>query len=124
MAFMGKIVWNIGFGDLPTRGEDERASLQRVRTHGGVAPECLMPRVPFLQLRSRMQRESAWKHGNMDFLAEPDHRSSHKCHEVLAANQAAETPDVGIKYPQIRGVALTPEHPLRKGRHRFAVTSH
>ena len=29
MAFMGKIVRNIGFGDLPTRGEDERASLRR-----------------------------------------------------------------------------------------------
>ena len=121
---MGKIVWNIGFGDLPARGEDERASLQRVSTHGGVAPECLMPRVPFLQLRSRMQRERAGKRGNMDFLAEPDHRSSHECHEVLAANQATEAPDVGIKNSQIGRVALTPKQPLSEGWHGLAVTTY
>src|ERR1700722_20196100 len=95
-----------------------------MRTHGGVAPECLMPGVPFLQLRSRMQRECAGKHRNMDFLAEPDHRSSHECHEVLAANQASEAPDVGIKNPQIGRVALTPEQPLSEGWHGLAVATH
>src|SRR6266566_7870160 len=123
MALVGKIIGNIGFVDLSARREDERASLQRVRSHRGVAPECL-PRVPFLQSRSRMQRERPWKYGNMDLLAEPDHCRSHKGHEVLATNQAAETPDVGVKYPEIGRVALTPKQPLSEGWHGFAVTTH
>ena len=60
----------------------------------------------------------------MDLLAEPDHRSSHKCHEALAANQATEAPDVGIKNSQIGRVALTPKQPLGEGWHGLAVTTH
>src|SRR6185437_10863464 len=45
-------------------------------------------------------------------------------HEVLAANQATEAPDVGIKNPQIGRVALTPKQPLSEGWHGLAVTTH
>ena len=68
---MRKIVGNIGFVDLPARGEDKRAGLHRVRAHGGVAPECLMPGVPFLQLRSGMQRERAGKYRDVNLFASP-----------------------------------------------------
>src|ERR1700730_16831866 len=121
---MGEIVGNIGFGNLSARREDERACLQRVRPHGCMPPECLMPGVPFLQLRSGMERKRAWKHRDMDFFAKTDHRCSHQGHQVLAADQAAEAPDVGIKYPKIGRVALTPKQSLGEGRHRFAVATH
>ena len=121
---MGKIVGDIGFVDLPAGGEDERAGLQRVRTHGGVAPERLMARVPFLQLRSGMQRERAWKYRDVDLFAEPDHGRPHQGHQVLAANQATEASDVGVEYAEIGCVALTPKQPLGKGRHGFPVATH
>src|SRR5260221_13981905 len=106
---MGKSVGDIGFGNLSARREDERTGLQRVRPHGCMPPECLMPGVPLLQLGSGMERKRAWKHGNMDFLAKANHRCSHKGHQVLAEDQAAETPDFGIKYPKIGCVARTPK---------------
>ena len=123
-ALVGKIVGNIGFVDLPAGRKHERAGLQRVRAHRGVAPECLMPRVPFFQLWSGMQRERARKYRDMDLLAEPDHRCPHQGHQVLAADQAAETPDVGIEYNEIGGIALAPEHSLGEGRHGLAMPAH
>jgi hypothetical protein len=40
---------------------------------------------------------------------------------VLAADQAAELPDVRVEDREIARVALAPEHALGEGRHQFTV---
>ncbi len=40
---------------------------------------------------------------------------------MLAADQAAEPPDVRVEDREVARVALPPEHALGEGRHQFAV---
>ena len=65
-----------------------------------------MVAIPFLEFGTSVQGERAWENGYMDIFAESDHGGSHQRHDVFAANEPAQTSDVGLEYAQIAGVAL------------------
>jgi hypothetical protein len=76
-----------------------------------------------LKLGPGVQLEGAGEYGDVDVLTLRNHRGTGQSHEMLAADQPAKPPDVGIEHDDVAGVALSPEHALGESWHQLAMAA-
>ena len=89
----------------------------------GMSPEKLALAIGLFQSWPNVQRKGPGEDRNVEIFSLIDHTSTNEGHEMLAADQSANSPDICFVGDQVSAIAETPDRPFDEGGNGFAMAA-